>query len=51
MNSTESFGSATENNESIPAALIRNSIDNQAINELRNFIQNSDKKSQGYCSI
>lgn len=30
---------------------VRNSYDNQAINELRNFIQNSDKKNESFCSI
>ena len=30
---------------------VRNSFDNQAMNELKNFIQNSDKKNESFCSI
>ena len=33
------------------SGIVRNSFDNQAINELRNFIQNSDKKNESFCSI
>ena len=37
--------------ETLNINLVRNSFDNQAINQLRDFIQNSDRKKDKYCSI
>ena len=48
--STGSFNSNKQVNEDT-LNVVRNSFDNQAISELRNFIQNSDKKTESYCSI
>ena len=47
--STGSINSRGE--DGLNAGILRNSIDNQAIYELKNFIQNSDKKNESFCSI